>query len=245
MAYFPQTQWSLVAAALESGAGTAVGTRQRQALDKLCQVYWYPLYAYARSFGHSHQDAEDLTQTLFAYLLEEKRLAGADPESVRFRTFLLTHFKYVISNRWRAQTAQKRGAQFEHLSIDIDDADERFQALQTGGQDPARIFDRVWAGQVVDQAIGLLEVEYSLHNTDVPFEALRGFLPGGSAQARVSYAELEHRYAPVTQAALMTRVHRLKKRLPELLLAVITETVRDPAEAQEELRYLIEVLAAA
>lgn len=242
MACFPQTQWSLVAASLESGQGTSAGTRQRQALDELCRLYWYPLYAYARSLGHSHHDAEDLTQAMFADLLENDRLAHADRELGRFRTFLLTHFKHVISNRWRAGTAQKRGGQHEHLSIDAGGAEERFHALQAAGMDPARIFDRAWAEQVVDQAVGLLEAEYSLNNTDVPFNALRGFLPGGTSHARLSYAEIERCYPPVNQGALMTRVHRLKRRFAELLLSVIGATVKDPAEAQEELRHLIAVL---
>jgi hypothetical protein len=188
------------------------------------------------------QDAEDLTQTLFAYLLKDKRMAQAKPQLVRFRTFLLTYFKYVVSNCWRAQTAQKRGAQFEHLPFDTAGADERFQAMDAAGRDPVQVFDRAWAEQVVDQALTLLETEYSLHNADVQFEALRGFLPGGSALDQPSYADLERRYS-VSRAALMTRVHRLKKRLPELLLSVIANTVQDPAQAQDELRYLVEILA--
>jgi hypothetical protein len=42
MGNFPETRWSLVAAALESGVGTVAGTHQRQALDELCRLYWYP-----------------------------------------------------------------------------------------------------------------------------------------------------------------------------------------------------------
>jgi RNA polymerase sigma factor (sigma-70 family) len=242
MANFPETRWSLVVAALESGDGTAAGTYQRQALDELCRSYWYSIYAHARSYGHSHQDAEDLTQTLFAYLLKNKRMANAKPQLVRFRSFLLTYFKYVASDRWRARTAKKRGAQFEHIPIDTSGAEERFEAMDTGGRDPVQVFDRAWAGQVVDQAVTWLRTEYSLNHSDVPFEALRGFLPGGSSLDQPSYADLERRYS-VSRAALMTRVHRLKKRLPELLLSVIANTVRDPAQAQDELRYLIQILA--
>ena len=115
MDHFPETRWSLVAAALESGVGTAAGTYQRQALDDLCRLYWYPIYAHARSSGHSHQDAQDITQSLFEHLMEAQRMDQAKPQLVRFRTFMLTHFKHLVSNQWRAQTAHKRGAQFEHL----------------------------------------------------------------------------------------------------------------------------------
>ena len=33
----------MVAVALESAEGTAAGTHQRQALDELCRLYWYPV----------------------------------------------------------------------------------------------------------------------------------------------------------------------------------------------------------
>ena len=44
--------------------------RAQDALAKLCQTYWYPLYAYVRRRGHSPEDAQDLTQEFFARLLE-------------------------------------------------------------------------------------------------------------------------------------------------------------------------------
>ncbi len=37
-------------------------TRARAALEKLCQTYWYPLYAYVRRRGQSPEGAQDLTQ---------------------------------------------------------------------------------------------------------------------------------------------------------------------------------------
>ena len=49
--HFPETQWSVV---VRAGAG------QHEALRELCEVYWYPLYAFARRSGHSEQDALDL-----------------------------------------------------------------------------------------------------------------------------------------------------------------------------------------
>ena len=61
---FQTTRWSLVRRAV--GAGDA------QALATLCDAYWYPIYAYVRRSGHGPHDAEDLTQGLFARLLEKE-----------------------------------------------------------------------------------------------------------------------------------------------------------------------------
>ncbi len=72
---FVTTHWSVVLS-----AGRSDTTRARAALARLCQTYWYPLYAYVRRRGHSPHDAQDLTQEFFTRLLERQAIAGADPE---------------------------------------------------------------------------------------------------------------------------------------------------------------------
>jgi hypothetical protein len=68
---FVTTHWSVVLT-----AGGSDTTRAQDALARLCQTYWFPLYTYVRRRGHSPEDAKDLTQEFFARLLEEvlKRL---------------------------------------------------------------------------------------------------------------------------------------------------------------------------
>ena len=62
--WFVTTHWSMVLA-----AGRSDTPRAQAALETLCQSYWPPLYAYARRRGHSPEDAQDLTQEIFARLL--------------------------------------------------------------------------------------------------------------------------------------------------------------------------------
>ena len=52
----------------------ADNTASREALSKLCRIYWCPVYAYVRRQGHSVQDAQDLTQEFFARLIEKQYL---------------------------------------------------------------------------------------------------------------------------------------------------------------------------
>src|ERR1700683_4845421 len=49
--------------------------RAMEALGRLCQTYWYPLYAYVRLRGHSPEEAKELTQEFFSRLLQNKTLA--------------------------------------------------------------------------------------------------------------------------------------------------------------------------
>ncbi|NQV35028.1 MAG: sigma-70 family RNA polymerase sigma factor, partial [Phycisphaeraceae bacterium] len=70
-ARFATTHWSVVLA-----AGDKSHSQCTAALQTLCQTYWYPLYAYVRHLGTRAEDAEDLTQAFFVFLLEKDRLGS-------------------------------------------------------------------------------------------------------------------------------------------------------------------------
>src|SRR5665213_1372570 len=80
---FVTTHWSVVLAAKDKASPDC-----DQALETLCRIYWFPLYAFVRSSGHSPHDAQDLTQEFFALLLAKDYLRVVTPEKGRFRTFL-------------------------------------------------------------------------------------------------------------------------------------------------------------
>src|SRR5271169_340592 len=101
---FALTRWSVVLA-----AGSNDSTHARDALERLCRAYWFPIYAFVRRQGHSPHDAQDLTQEFFARLLAKHYLADADREKGRFRSFLLASVKHFLANEWDKARAQKRG----------------------------------------------------------------------------------------------------------------------------------------
>jgi RNA polymerase sigma-70 factor (ECF subfamily) len=100
---FEMTQWSMVLAA----GGKA--PQSRAALEKLCNLYWYPLYAFVRRQRPDAHEAQDLTQAFFARLLEKGWLADVDRSKGRFRSFLLASMKHFLANEWDHAHAQKRG----------------------------------------------------------------------------------------------------------------------------------------
>ena len=65
---FTTTHWSVVLAA------QGESTEADAALEKLCRIYWWPLYGFVRRQGYKPEDAQDLTQAFFARLLERKDL---------------------------------------------------------------------------------------------------------------------------------------------------------------------------
>ena len=256
MSNFPVTRWSSVdqLAALEGRQDIGENTRERasQALNALCEIYWRPIYAYARMKVKSHEEAQDLTQTFFFEFLKKNLVARADRQMTKFRTFLLAQFDYVLSNEWRRQHALKRGEGVEHWSFDFEDADQKLESLLADPVDPAAIYDQVWANEVAEQVLKLLRAEYTGHNQDVPFEALKGYLPGGGACERLPYEELAKRHPGPNVGALKTRVSRLNKRFLELLRAVVADTLcnpvepgapADPAAVEEEIKDLVQALS--
>ena len=118
---FVTTHWSVVLT-----AGRRDTTRARAALESLCQIYWYPLYAYVRRRGHSPEDARDLTQEFFVRLLERQSLANAHPDRGKFRSFILGAMNHFLADERAKLQTQKRGGGQKILSLDLMAAEQRF-----------------------------------------------------------------------------------------------------------------------
>jgi RNA polymerase sigma-70 factor (ECF subfamily) len=232
---FLTTHWSVVLS-----AGRSDTTRARAALERLCQTYWYPLYAYVRRRGHSPQDAQDLTQEFFARLLAHKWLGSADPEKGRFRTFLLTAMNHFLADEWDRLKAQKRGGGQRILPLEVETAETRFQMEPPDTQTPEKIYERRWAQSLLETVFEQLRRAYEAEGKAALFAELKGSLV--QARAAVAYADLAARLK-LNEGALRVAVHRLRQRYRELLRTEIAHTVAEPGEVEEELRYLFRVLA--
>ena len=231
---FPTTRWTLVAAA---GAGDSPDTRR--ALAALCEVYWYPLYAYARRRGDSPEQAQDHTQEFFTRFLERDYFDRADRERGRFRSFLLTSFNHYLCDEAGRASAQKRGSGVAPLPFEFSRGEERYANEPFHSETPERIYERRWARTLLDRTIARLSAEFSLKGREEYFNKLKDCLHGDSD---LPYAELAQQLG-TTEPALKVAIHRLRGRYRMLLRAEIAEIVADPAEIDSELRYLITALS--
>src|SRR4051812_19295145 len=151
-AQFATTRWSMVLAA----GGDLASTDARAALTILCETYWYPLYAFLRSRGHSAEEAEDLTQAFFARVIEKQTLQHADRARGRFRSFLLTSLTHFAANEHDREMAKKRGGGSPILALEFEAAEGRFQREPSTDETPERVFDRRWALTLLDRVINRL-----------------------------------------------------------------------------------------
>jgi len=180
--YCATTHWSVVLSVRDSDP-----RRAADALGRLCQTYWYPIYSSARRAGDSHHEAEDLTQSFLAHILGRSLLAGVSPTKGKFRSFLLTSFRHFKGNEHRRRQAIKRGGDTQVVSIDESLAEEWYAHEPETEADDGRRFDRSWAIAVLEEAYGLLRHEYEAFGQQAMFTWLSAFLPG--KEAGPSYAQ--------------------------------------------------------
>jgi RNA polymerase sigma-70 factor (ECF subfamily) len=232
---FATTHWSLVAAAKPDEASQS---RAREALEELCRTYWYPLYAFVRSRGHSAADAQDLTQAFFARIIEMGGFASADRERGRFRSYLLGAMKHFLANEWHRARTQKRGGRVQLIEWDALDPETRYAGAPKQQDDPEHVFDREWALETIGAALQVLRDEMVQAGKREQFDALKGGLTGEDDAPR---AEIAARLG-MSEGAVKVAVHRLRQRFRKLVRAAIAETVSNEADLDDEMRYLVTVL---
>ena len=102
-AIFSTTHWSVVLEA--QGQSPAA----QEALEKLCRTYWPPVYTFIRREGTRPEEAEDLTQSFFALLLQHRNFDAVRKEKGRLRSYLLTSLKHFLVSELRVGRRTRSG----------------------------------------------------------------------------------------------------------------------------------------
>jgi RNA polymerase sigma factor (sigma-70 family) len=240
--FFPSTHWSAVLAAGRSQDEPMVA---QAALADLCQTDWPPLYSFVRSRGYSVDDAQDLTQDFFPYLIERKIYARVDPQKGRFRSFLLASIKNFLGHAAERERTLKRGGGIIFVPFHeerIKDAESFFQIHRVTSSEDG-LFNRTWAEALLAVGLERLSADYKGESREKLFHELSVFLTS-SAERLPSYAELAARLG-ITKSTLRSHVTRLRARYREILRAEVRQTVDTEAEVEDELHELLRVLTAA
>lgn len=231
---FATTHWTAVLA-----AGQEDASRARVAMGRLCQAYWYPLYAYVRRRGYSGADAEDLVQGFFARVMELHSLAQVRREKGKFRSFLLAAMNHYLADEWDKASAAKRDVR-RTVALDAREAETRYGREAVERDTPERLFERQWALALLETVVLRLRAEYEAGGKGEVFMALR-FAISGEGEA-VLYAELAGRIG-MSEAAVRVAVHRLRRRYRRVLRDQIAQTVASPQDVEDELHALMTILA--
>jgi RNA polymerase sigma-70 factor (ECF subfamily) len=232
---FRTTHWSVVL-----DAQTESPTAQ-DALEKLCQIYWPPIYSFVQRKGVDPEEAKDLTQEFFADLLEHRNLTAVRKEKGRFRSYLLGALKYFLADERRRVMAIKRGKGQRMIPLEELSGDERIEMEPADSLTAEQIYERRWASTLLERVLGLLKKEYVGAGNAALFDCLKQLLPdepGSPSQAEIA-GQLG-----MTANAVRQAFHRFRQRYQLLLREEIAHTVATTGDVEDELRHLIAVVRA-
>ncbi len=232
---FPLTRWTLLAeATLDGDAGG------RAALERLCENYRPPVVAFLRNRGWSPEEAEDLTQDLFAKLLASRAWKQADRAKGRFRNFLLTILRRLVASHVVHTKTQKNGGGWTAVSLEWLNEETGWEPADEEAAEPSVEFDRTWAARMLRVACARVESRWREGGREQEFAVYRRFLPG--SQLPPGYAEVTAALGN-SESAARSAVCRLRQELAEALRQEVSLTVNSPHEIDEEMAYLHSVLA--
>ena len=240
---FATTRWHLIVGDREA-IGT--GTPKSEALAHLAQAYWRPISAIIFRRGYSSADAQDLTQEFFLAIAQGTLLQVADPQRGRFRSLLLTALQNFLADQADKNATAKRGGRFEFVPWENWMAQAQVhlalppQAI--AGWPDEKIFDAGWAASVAAEALRQLRIDYESTGRRKLFEVLSEHLT--SERREVSYAALGERLGVASESVKrLLRQMRLRYRLH--LRNEVAATLQNPADIEDEIRYLCAALCAA
>jgi RNA polymerase sigma-70 factor (ECF subfamily) len=239
---FATTRWSVI---LLSGDATSDEEKRKNALVQLCRTYWRPIFAFTCRRGFSIEDAQDLTQDFFAKILETDWLRRADRTRGRFRSLLMKSLQNFLSDAGEKKAARKRGGGLQFVSWDDWMAEAPSQLLISAQTlerlEPERLFDIRWAATLVEQALRRLGEECQAKGRLRLYETLSPHL--SADRTDISYSEVSAALG-VSETVVKRQLHNLRQRYRWLLRDEISRTLEDPADIEDEIRYLCAALAA-
>ena len=238
---FVTTRWSVILSAARFGNEEQ---RARDALAELCRTYWRPIFSFVRGRGYSIEDAQDLTQDFFVTILKNDWLQHADRNRGRFRSLLLRSLQNFLINAAEKNHTRKRGGDVEFVSwhdwMAEGPSDLPFPAAMLESLPPERLFDLTWAAIVVEHALQRLREECESKGKLWLFHTLSPHLT--EERDEVSYVELSATLG-IAETAVKKQLHNMRQRYRTLLRAEVSQTVENPADIDDEIRYLCASLA--
>lgn len=236
---FAPTRWTLV---LRARGATP---EARAALSELCEAYYQAVFGFLRREGRAEDAARELAQEFFTRLLQRGEVGNADPARGRFRSYLLGALKHFLADQRDRERREKRGGGAAPESLDAPaPGHDTAPGLQVA--DPSAVvsdsqFDRQWALTVMARALESIAAEFQAEGRLEHFNLLKPWLAGDTAELDQAHVAAQ---LGMGESAVKVAIHRLRKRFRETIRTEVSQTVPADADVDEELRYLVEVLAA-
>jgi RNA polymerase sigma-70 factor (ECF subfamily) len=228
---FPTTHWA-----------TLVGTEDRDsearraAWQRLATRYWRPLHLHVRArTGAGAEEARDLVQDFFAWMMEQGLPGRADPARGRFRVFVRFALDNFLRSEARARMRAKRGGGEVVFSLEALESQGWEIDAAAVAPDGGDVLERAWRRQLLSRALEMLEQALAEQGKERYGRLFRDYyLAVGESP---THAELAARHG-VRETDVNNYLRDAKRRFREILTALVAETVDGPDELQAELAAL-------
>jgi RNA polymerase sigma-70 factor (ECF subfamily) len=220
---FPETAWSVVARLHATGG-------YRDAIERLCVRTWKPVYRYVRvAWAKSNDDAKDLTQAFFAWLLEDEILRRYAPDRGGFRAYLKVVLKGFLGHEQEARQRLKRGGGVKIVALEaaVDEPSD--------GSDPEKAFDKAWLNDVVRAAMDRVRSAFLSDGREAQWQAFEAY--DLTAAEPPTYAALAERWQ-VKPTDVRNWLFNVREAVRAAIRGELAETTSTAAELEEEWREL-------
>ncbi len=153
--------------------------------------------------------------------------------------FMLGSLKHFLRDTHIHANAEKRGGGRTIVSWDRETAEARLGSAPADNESPDRIFERRWAETVLERAATRLRSDYEASGRGVLFEVIKPHVtPGPNHNTIADTATALGSSISATRSAIF----RLRRNYHSLIRDEVAQTLDDPTELDDELRYLLKVL---
>ncbi|HZE95683.1 MAG TPA: ECF-type sigma factor [Planctomycetota bacterium] len=229
---FPETTGDI-----SSMLGQDGPTLGRPELELLCRRYWKPVYAYVRiAWAKSNEDAKDLAQAFFLWLMEGETLQRYDAERGGFRAYLKVLLNRFVGHEERALKRLKRGGNVHIVSIDEESASPRDLDRGSKESDPDAVFERVWLDQILQGALERVRERWTAEGRELRFKVYEALTdPVKSEQP--SYKDLAARF-DLKQSDIENYLFAIREAIRAEVRTALRQVTASPQEFEDEWKRL-------
>jgi RNA polymerase sigma-70 factor (ECF subfamily) len=229
---FPETAWL-------SALSSTDPRRRRLMLERLCTLYWRPVYKFIRAaWGKSVESAKDLTQDFFAEIIDRDLVSRYDSSQGRFRNFLKGALRNFLAEAQRDAERQKRGGGSLTIPLNVETIETGTFAQDLQRLSPEQIYDHEWAEGLMADCLARLRKNLVEEGKGIQYRVFEAHNLSG---ATPSYEELAASMS-LPLHDVRNYISRTRARLRDLVVERVSEYVTSAKEIEDELQQLAQYL---